>query len=439
MKKKVLIVLVIIIVYTCGLIGLKLTGIFKNDSANYQEKESLEGKEPLEENEDKYFSVYIGSPHYRDLYSLIESTPDSSVYSSTIVYANDMKAEQIFYNTLVFIYKYGHNYVKTGKINSISDGEITASYVTFTDVLDAAKKLYYIEYNRKLDDEKPDVLFSKYSQTAEMILGQVGDEDVYYYQCSSDNSDWGGDCSYINEHPRLTDVIFSGAITREDAIILYDKTILNMDIDMADTEIGTISKYDKTGKIFIDDKFKCNGSLINCLYNKYPEYFTVYRHEFKKIADGNNTYFQYEYSIPMPQDSFETANIGKLKVKVPSYFNWCEVTADRNQWACWGYNGDGMLVISREETKTDIKEILKNHIDVFGSINSVDDLDIKNVTINGVEWIYASLNYDLQYIRYVYVTKHGKETYVLEADYNTDNDYNKNDTKRIIESLKFVS
>ena len=141
----------------------------------------------------------------------------------------------------------------------------------------------------------------------------------------------------------------------------------------------------------------------------------------------------------MPLDSFETASIGKLKVAVPSYFNWCEITADRDEWSCWGERDYNCLTIFRDEDKTDIKEILKSHIDGIGA--NINDLDIKNITINGVKWTYASLNYNFKenYVRHVYVTKYGKETYVLMADYPTDNNYNENITKKIVESLKFVS
>ncbi len=379
---------------------------------------------------------------YNNLYMLITSTHDSSVYGKEeIVKRGNLSNEQKIYNTMKYAYNNITGQINEGKIKVSSNHIITAKYMTLTDINDLAKIFYDENINI---NEHIDYIASKYSQTSEIAAGKtLSGDDVYYYICSDNDSDWKGNCDYLKKI-ELTDIIYKEMKKVESDFgevyyYLYDETILNSDIDFGDTEVGSISKFNGEDTLSINDSnFICNKKLIECLHEKFPEYFTTYEHTFKKVNVDGNEYFRYEGTRPIIQ-GYENATIGKLNVLIPKRFNWCEVTADRNYWACWGDQSFGHIDISREKKVSDIKTRLNKEI--LNDFNK-DFINYKKENVNGIEWSIAYIkdvdNVDIDRdSRYVYATNYGSETYILSFRFTRELEKNSNILDEIIKSVKF--
>ncbi len=216
----------------------------KEDKANLNDSnvKQVENKMILSETEVKKYQA------------LVSSTEKSTVYKNSKTFAKDLSDEQKVLNVIKYM---------------LITGEASGNEYIKTDLIKNKVESIYKTKITKLPEE----LVSKNSYLrSDFILI----DDIYAL-----NETYDGKYSYLENETLFVDK----AEKEGNNVYLYEKLIVN--IDLGESGCGDISKLDGSSKVNTYDVFKQEQCPTDKeLYNKYPEYYTTFKHTFK--LNGNN-------------------------------------------------------------------------------------------------------------------------------------------------------
>lgn len=229
---------------------------------------------PKGEEQEKKDEVKISNTDIENkLYPLLKSSSKSRIYKKDKVTAEKVSNEQIILGTITYVILNHEN-----ELNKKDNGY----EISFETIEKYALKLY----GKKIDvkNAKVDTLFNIHSQTSFVTADKKSEIYKFNFDFLEDDAK---PKDLLTEYHDM-DVIYNKVEVDKDTVTLYDKVIVNSDFDFSN-EIATISKLDGSAKKELD-KF----GTIKDVNQKYPEYFTEFKHTFKINEDKTYTYVSSE-------------------------------------------------------------------------------------------------------------------------------------------------
>lgn len=278
-----------VVIYVSGLIlafsvGISMAFVILN-SPNRREKEVRDSSNVDEVVDDKHEIKKVSNEDLnKKLYSLLQSSWNQRVYQNVKFDSSKLSLEKIVLSTANYIALNHEN-----ELMNLTEFNGVSGYfygISFENIKKYSKILFGKDIN-----SLPAYVSTIYShstwldydvKTSSMVFNlEFYEQGTKPSQVLQEDLGWSKD----------KDVIFEKTEIVGDEVFVYDKLILNADIDF-NFDKGKISKFD--GSDTIDCTKNCD---IESLQKSYPDYFTTYKHTFK--IRNNGEYYTYISSEPI--------------------------------------------------------------------------------------------------------------------------------------------
>ncbi len=274
-KNLLIIILIVIIIMLLGIISYFIINKkLDNNHSNEQTSSSTTTK-------NDYRLIKISDLSYKEYVKYLALVQDNndinSIYGNKKVNVSSFSEETLLYNVLIYL-------MINNELEYYYNG---TSYCILIDQLtDSVKKIYNYEINKQ---SLPNFLSGPLSQSMELSLSDTITGIKTY-----EGFDKIEDIKSLNSVP-ASNIMYEKMEIVDSNIYLYIKKIMNDDMDWSDTGWGSFTKRDGSGKIEITEENTPSGIInVKDLYKKYPEYFTTYKHTFRKNSDGSILYISTE-------------------------------------------------------------------------------------------------------------------------------------------------